>query len=276
MRWTIFFGTVLTLVVIGGAGYLGYRASRPVEGAVIEAPPTIPVDRGDVVQSVSAPGQLVGMREQILSFDVAGRLSHLHTRAGDSVKAGTVLAELTDGTFTYPLIAPFDGVVQEVSAQLGEMMNAGDPVIQLLDPATLEARTTVTEEDYPLIQLGQPAELYFDAQPDLVVTGTVTTIVPLRDASSDSPIYPVYIALESVPDGLAPGMTVDSLILIAQRTAVLRLPRSLVRARSDGSAEIEVWANGQTETRTVQTGLRGDQYVEILSGLAEGDQVVTQ
>ena len=45
---------------------------------------------------------------------------------------------------------------------------------------------------------------------------------------------------------------------------------------TDGSAEIEVWANGQTETRTVQTGLRGDQYVEILSGLAEGDQVVTQ
>jgi multidrug efflux pump subunit AcrA (membrane-fusion protein) len=49
-----------------------------------------------------------------------------------------------------------------------------------------------------------------------------------------------------------------------------------VRARSDGTAKVEVWANGQVEERTIQVGLRGDVYVEILDGLREGEQVVAQ
>jgi RND family efflux transporter MFP subunit len=174
------------------------------------------------------------------------------------------------------LLAPFDGVVQDVRAEEGDTLSAGAPLIQLTDLKALEARSTVTEEDYPLTQVGQSAQLYFDSQPDLVVTGTVTEIVPLRDASSTSPIYPVYIALDDVPDGLAPGMTVDGSILIAKRSNVLRLPRALVHARSDGTAQIQVWANGKTETRTIKTGLRGDHYIEILSGVSEGEQVVSR
>ncbi len=134
----------------------------------------------------------------------------------------------------------------------------------------------MTEEDYPLTRVGQTTQLFFDSQPDLVVTGTVTEIVPLRDASSTSPVYPVYIALDNVPEGLAPGMTVDGSILIAKRANVLRLPRALVHARSDGTAQVQVWANGRSETRTCKTGLRGDQYIEIVSGLSEGELVISR
>jgi len=50
----------------------------------------------------------------------------------------------------------------------------------------------------------------------------------------------------------------------------------VVRARSDGSAQVEVWVNDHAEPRTVQVGLRGDSFVEILSGLEAGEQVVSQ
>jgi RND family efflux transporter MFP subunit len=446
-RSVILLVLVLALALIGGAGYLGYRNSQSTNTSQIQAPNTIAVDRGDVLQSVTAPGQLVDMRQQSLSLSIGGRISLVNVHPGDHVVAGAVLAQLDDSSLQFALqtaqatlasalaklnklkeppdaaavtaaqaqvasarsaydaavaknahagdqitvakgalekatvalqkaqsdydrvawrsdvhmlpqssslqqatidyqsalasynlaateindssvkaaaqalaqaqsdlvqltappdeqdiamdqadvdsaqvavdqaehnldqsklLAPFGGVVQDVSVSPGDTVSAGAALVQLSDPKALEARSTVTEEDYPLTQVGQAATLYFDSQPDLVVTGTVKGVVPLRDASSSSPVYPIYISLDNVPDGLAPGMTVDGSVLIAKRSNVLRLPRALVHARADGSAQIQVWANGKTESRTIKTGLRGDQHIEILSGVSEGEQVVSR
>ena len=82
--------------------------------------------------------------------------------------------------------------------------------------------------------------------------------------------------MADLPDGLLAGMTVDASIVVASRSDVLRLPRALVRARTDGTATIQVWTGSEIEERLVQTGLRGDVHVEILDGLREGEQVVAQ
>jgi HlyD family secretion protein len=174
------------------------------------------------------------------------------------------------------LRAPFDGVVVAVHGVAGDQISAGASLIALLDPAAVEAQVTVIEEDLPLVEIGQGVEVFFDARPDATVQGRVARIVPQRESGSDRPLYPVYIALDQLPERLAPGMTVDCSIIIARRADVLCLPRALVRARSDGTAKVEVWANGQVEERTIQVGLRGDVYVEILDGLREGEQVVAQ
>jgi multidrug efflux pump subunit AcrA (membrane-fusion protein) len=174
------------------------------------------------------------------------------------------------------IVAPFDGVILEVNARVGDIVTAHAGFILLCDMSSLEVEVTMIEEDIPLIQTGQTVELYFDAAPDAVVQGEVTRIVPRRIPGSDRPLYPVYIHSDEMPETLVPGMTADASIVIDKRADVLRLPRALVRARSDGSAEIDVWLNGRIEERTIQTGLRGDVYVEILEGLREGDEVVGQ
>ena len=71
-------------------------------------------------------------------------------------------------------------------------------------------------------------------------------------------------------------MTVDASILIAKKTNVLRLPRSLAKARADGTAVVKVWTGSNTEDRVIKVGLRGNQYVEILEGLREGELVVSR
>ncbi len=174
------------------------------------------------------------------------------------------------------LVAPLDGVVLEVRAKPGETVAWGTELITLANPAAVEARVTVIEEDLPLVHVGQPAELFFDAMPEVTVQGQVTRILPQRVAGEARPLYHVYVALEGLPESLLPGMTVDASIVIAQRADVLRLPRALVRAGSGGTAQVEVWVEGQVQKRTVQIGLRGDVYVEILDGLREGEQVVGQ
>jgi len=174
------------------------------------------------------------------------------------------------------IVAPFDGVILEINARVGDIVTAHAGFILLCDMSSLEVEVTMIEEDMPLIQMGQSVELYFDAAPDAVVQGEVTRIVPRRIPGSDRPLYPVYIHSDEMPGTLVPGMTSDASIVIDKRADVLRLPRALVRARSDGSAEIEVWQDGHIEERTILTGLRGDVYIEILEGLNEGDEVVGQ
>jgi HlyD family secretion protein len=173
------------------------------------------------------------------------------------------------------LVAPFDGTVLEVHAGPGEMVAAGQGLIRLADGSGLEVEATVIEEDLPLVQAGQQVELFFDARPEAQVQGTVARIVPQR-LPGDRPLYPIYIAASSLPDGLLAGMTVDSSIVVDSRHDVLRLPRVLVRARSDGTATVQVWTGSGIEERTVQVGLRGDLYVEVVGGIEEGEEVVTQ
>jgi HlyD family secretion protein len=175
------------------------------------------------------------------------------------------------------IYAPVDGQVQEVHLEPGALVTRGQAVITLTNPRLLEASTTVIEEDLPLVQIGQKANLFFDAAPDAEITGTVDRIVPERTPGSDRPLYTVYVTIDgALPEGLLPGMNVEGSIIIDHRESVLILPRSIVQARSNGTAEIDVWTGTAVETRTVQVGLRGDVYVEILSGLTEGDQVVAE
>ena len=173
------------------------------------------------------------------------------------------------------LVAPSNGIVTEVKVNLGDTVQAGEEVLMLTDPDGMEAQSTVAEEDLPYVKLGQSVQVFFDALPEVELTGTVRSIVPVRTADTH-PLYPVYITIDQLPAGLAPGMTVDGAIVISKASNVLRLPRALVQAGASDTAQVEVWANGQRETRTVKVGLRGDTYVEILSGLQEGDQVVGQ
>jgi RND family efflux transporter MFP subunit len=172
------------------------------------------------------------------------------------------------------ITAPFAGANLEVGATSGQSYAADTGLFKLTDPQALEVRASITEED-PLLARGMQAELYFDARPDVVIRGRVERIVPRR-IEGDRPLYKIYISLNEVLTGLAVGMTVDTAVTIASWAGVLCLPRAVVRASGDGKAVLKIWNGLQTENRAITVGLRGDAFVEILSGLKEGDNVVTK
>jgi HlyD family secretion protein len=171
--------------------------------------------------------------------------------------------------------APFDGVVFEVDAETGQTYQAETALFKVGDPKALEALVNVTEEDYPLVSVGQKTEMYFDARPDVTVKGKVERIIPKR-IEADSPLYNVYISLDEIPTGLADGMTVDTQVTITSRPGVLCLPRSVVHASGNDKAVVQVWNGSSTESQEVKVGLRGDSNIEIVSGLTEGEHVVVR
>jgi RND family efflux transporter MFP subunit len=171
--------------------------------------------------------------------------------------------------------APFNGIVFEVTAQVGQTYPAETALFTIGDPKALEVVANVTEEDYPLIIPGQSVDVFFDARPDVTIQGKVERIIPKR-IEGDRPLYNVYIALNDVPDGLADGMTSDTAITIAKHEGVLCLPRAIVRASGGDTTSVRVWDGLQETSKEITIGLRGDTYVEIVSGLSEGEQVVTR
>ena len=171
--------------------------------------------------------------------------------------------------------APFAGIVFEVSAETGQTYHAEATLFTIGDPKALEVMANITEEDYPIVSVGQNVEVYFDARPEVTVKGKVERIIPRR-IEGDRPLYNIYVSLNEIPDGLADGMTSDTAITIAKHEGVLCLPRAVVRASSGDKTTVKVWDGVQEATQEIQIGLRGDTYVEIVSGLNEGEQVVTR
>lgn len=173
------------------------------------------------------------------------------------------------------IVAPFDGVVLEVKQRVGDAVAANAAVIVMADPLALEVQASISERDFIVVETGQTAQLLFDARPEITATGHVTRIVPER-LSGSQVLYPITVAFDAVPDGLVADMSVDVAIAISGKANVLRLPRAVVRARPDNTAQVQVWVNDHSESRTVKIGLRGDRYVEIVDGLQEGDLIVSQ
>jgi len=172
--------------------------------------------------------------------------------------------------------APMNGIVFAVSAEAGQTYQAETVLFTLGDPQALEVKANITEEDFPIVSVGQAVELFFDARPELTILGNVSRIIPLRTEGDSSPLYDIYITLNEVPDGLADGMTSDASITIAKREGVLCLPRAIVRASASDTTVVKVWDGVQEMEKEITLGLRGDTSVEIVSGLNEGEQVVTR
>lgn len=173
------------------------------------------------------------------------------------------------------IVAPFDGVVLDVKNRVGDAVTANAAVIIMADPQALEVQASISERDFTVVERGQTAQLLFDARPEITATGHVARIVPER-LSGGQVLYPIYVAFDVVPAGLVADMSVDVAIAISGKADVLRLPRAVVRAGTDDTAQVQVWVNDHSEPRTVKVGLRGDRYVEILEGLQAGELVVSQ
>ena len=171
--------------------------------------------------------------------------------------------------------APIAGIVFAVSAEGGQTYPAETTLFTIGNPKALEVIANVTEEDYPLVAPGQAAEIFFDARPDVTIQGRVERIIPKR-IEGDRPLYEIYLSLDEVPDGLADGMTSDTAITISKHEGVLCLPRAIVRASGANTTSVRVWDGVQTVTKEITLGLRGDTYVEVVSGLRDGEQVITR
>jgi HlyD family secretion protein len=193
----------------------------------------------------------------------------------DSARTNLDLAELR--LRQGQLIAPIDGRVAGVLVREGEQAAPGSPAMTVLNEDAYHITVSVDEIDIDRVEVGQPVDITLDALPDEPVRGVVSEIAPTSTSTSGVVTYLVTINIEegAGPD-LRPGMSASAAITVDELDGVLVVPNWAVRLnRETGEAFVLIRrADGTIEEVVVETGLRNEQFSEVISGLSEGDVVV--
>lgn len=194
--------------------------------------------------------------------------------------ARAALAVLENELRKTVLTAPFDGVVAEVSIEVGEWTTPSPPalpvppVIDLLDSRATYISAPMDEVDSARIRPDQPARVTIDSHPGESFAGTVTRVAPyVLDVEAQNRTVEIEVELEDLElaASLLPGTSADVEVILDVHEDVLRLPTP---ALLPGQAVLVV-SDGVLERRELEVGLRNWDYTEIVGGLGGGERVVT-
>ncbi len=206
--------------------------------------------------------------KRVVTAPIGGVITKLNIQDGDSVGGGGSSGGSSSSAAS----------ALGASASSSNGGGSSSAAIVISDLSTLQAQVSVSEVDRANVKIGQKATMTFDAVPNLTLTGKVTSIDAVGTNSQGVVTYNVTIAFDALDPRISPGMTAAAAITTDVRTNVLTVPRSAVKSSSDGGSYVLVMPSGATtpQQATVEAGVSTDSSTEIVSGLKEGDAVVTQ
>ena len=174
------------------------------------------------------------------------------------------------------LLAPWDGVVSTVGVEIGDSVNAGTPIVEIVDPSIVELDGIVDEIDVLFIRNGAAATVSMDALPGQVLQGSVSAVASAAQNQQGVVSYPIRIRI-AAPDNvqLPEGLSALASVVIREDNDVLLVPLQSLRGSFDQPA-VQVMHDGRIEERAVTLGNSDDFWIVVESGLQEGDQVVVE
>jgi membrane fusion protein (multidrug efflux system) len=167
--------------------------------------------------------------------------------------------------------SPFDGRVTWRNVKVGQHVRPGDELFTVADFEPLIARVYLPEKDMLNLRAGQEARLTLKADESVRFQGRIQQIAPVVDPATGT----VKITVEAVapPAQVRPGGFVAVAIVRESKPNAVLLPRQAV-LRELQSAHVFVAENGIARKRTVELGLEESEFVEAVSGVAAGEQVI--
>ncbi len=192
------------------------------------------------------------------------------------------LAKRSEDVFTIDLLAPISGTILTKTAYQGQYIKTGEPLFEMGDLARLWFHAEVYERDLADIRLGQKAVLTTPSVPGREFQGIVTFIDPNFDEKTRSTKVRIEVdnpLAEGDNSGLRrilPHRAYAEATLKAGLGALLVVPRAAVLQDGRRSVVYVEKSAGHYEPQVVRIGRTGDEGVEILDGLKDGDRVVTQ
>lgn len=216
--------------------------------------------------------------DQALSEAKARRASCDAARA-DVGQARERIAVALAGLERTQLLAPFAGIVAEVTGELGEFTTPSPPgiptppAIDLIDDSCLYVSAPIDEVDAPHVQVGLTGRITLDAMAGRHFVGKVRRIAPyVLDIEKQARTVEVEVQFDDPAEtkSLLVGYSADVEIVYTSRPNVLRIPTA---ALLEGN-RVLIIRDGVAEARQLQLGLSNWEYSEVREGLSEGEQVV--
>jgi membrane fusion protein, macrolide-specific efflux system len=303
---------VVVLLGAGVAGYLVFFGSSG--NAQTTAARTAAAANRDVSEVVTASGTVQSSFSASATFGAAGTVTEINVKVGDTVTKGQQLAKLDPtqaqlqvdiaqdnldtaalkGTATTAyrqaelalkqaqdtlagttLTAPGDGTITSITGSVGQKVgsNAASGFAVVTDLKNLVLHANVSESDVSKLKADQAATVTVNAMQGQPIQAKVAQVDLTPTTSNNVVQYGVTLSLTAPPAGLRPGQSASVEVTVAAATNVLAVPAAAVQT-ANGQSTVQVMENGAETRKTVEVGVRGDQYVEIKSGLTAGEQVV--
>ena len=251
-------------------------------------------------------------REETVVAAASGTVSELCVREGSTVRQDDVLLRITGKDLDkqaqnaadnlrsaelrmssaernishYTIDAPISGTIVDKKVKAGDKLSANDTAMQNLctiyDMSYLEMKLNVDELKIRSLEVGQEVEITADAVPGETYKGVISSILVAGTTANGSTSYPVTVRIDDMGE-LLPGMNATAKITTASVKNVLALPNAaLVRGSyvlvtkdspSAANAETSMTAPDGYVYVKVATGISDDDYIEVKSGLQEGDTI---
>ena len=187
------------------------------------------------------------------------------------------------------IVAPAIGVISDLALAAGVVVNASFATSSTSGATIVSAQTigkisnfgsqltasvSLTEIDVIKVKANQKATITLDAYPEMTFTGKVLSVNTSGSSSSGVTSYPVTILLDPVTVEIYPNMSVTAEIITSIKDNVILVPSTAITTDNSGSA-VQVKKDNQISTVSVEIGSSNNSQTEIVSGINEGDEVVT-
>ncbi len=233
-------------------------------------------------------------------------VARLESSESQVEQARAQLKQARDDLSKTSIYAPMAGTISDLNKEQGEIAIGSqfqeDVILVIADLSEMEAQVDVDENDIVAIAIGQSAEIEVDALLDQVLNGTVQEIASsandLAGGGTRKIEFEIKIAISDPPTTLRPGMTAGTEVATHRNDQALSVPIQSVAVRTleqlmqaeetladvearydadrDGFVEVVFCIEaGMAVARQVKTGIQSDEYIEILSGVDEGEEIVT-
>jgi RND family efflux transporter MFP subunit len=176
--------------------------------------------------------------------------------------------QLSDAT----IISPINGIITKKLVEQGEYINIGSPIATIIDVSKLKVKLNVSETNVYLLKIGDKSVITTDVYPGVAFKGNISFISPKGDETHN---YPVEIEIvNSTKYPLKSGTFVNVLIGLPSNAEALYIPRESLQG-SIKDAKVYVAENGKAMLRNIVVGSANDKYIQVISGLKDGENVIT-
>jgi len=228
--------------------------------------------RGDVTSTCELLGTIHASKTAQVFPETMGRITRILVKEGTYVSKGSRLMALLNETigFEYEegyITAPISGNVANIMVDVGSMVSPQMPVAMVYEYSRVEVAFNISENAMICVKKNSKVVVKTDAIPDVDFSGTVSEVSPVIDPMTRT--IAVKASILNSRKVLKPGMTAQVILTLGSKSDVLVIPREALL-----DSHIFIVVDSVSERRDVETGLVGDRYVEIVSGLSEGESVV--
>ncbi len=196
------------------------------------------------------------------------------TQAQRAVSNAWLAYQLVSPTVSAPMAGTITNITYTEGMSLGGTSDAGQRIAVIKAQGNPLATFNLSEIDVSKVKPGQKATIKLDSLTDKTFTGKVATVDRVGSVTSGVTNYPVVIKFDTEAPEVLPNMSATASIILEAKNEVLLVPAGAVRTQADQST-VRVLKNKIEQTVVVETGLASDSQIEIISGLSEGDEVIT-